>query len=400
MKKLLIIIFLVLLLSGCNFLKNPILRTIGNEIDVCEDECQTDENLYSTYLEAHKERIDEIIKSFINNDGVEMMILHNDEFVKKEDIVRHDYITDNFDIPVLYPINKVSQYIFELDIISKNCDDAGVCNETIDLVFRKSSDFKYGFDEYTGYYTYKINNNNIEYTKAVRFSIIEEEIEYISYLIDNTDMSIVDFDIFQEGIFKSYHYVSDSEYDFFYINQNTNDSLFFKQESESGVNITAYVSENQRFYAKTADNNYRYKIYDDMHFVSSISSISDKYSVISSMFYFPGWDEIHTRTTALDLFDTAYNQNDEVYQDYDIYNHHMNMFFIDIYAMKQMTEAEINEYNFPEGFLYDINFSDFYNEYVLWTETEDCLSIFDISKSNFEKALEEQIDHLSKLYIE
>ncbi|MDT8337252.1 MAG: lipoprotein, partial [Candidatus Izemoplasmatales bacterium] len=257
MKKLLLIIVLLLLLSGCTFLKNPILRTIGNEIDTCEDECQTDENLYASYLEAHKERIDELIKSFINNDGVEMMILRNDEFVKKEDIVRHDYITDNFDIPVLYPINNVSQYIYELDIISKNCDSAGVCNETIDMVFRKNSDFKYGFDEYTGYYTYLINNNDIEYTKAVRFNINDQEIEYISYIINNTDMSIVDFDIFQKGIFKSYHYVSDTEYDFFYINQNTTDSLFLKQESENEVNITAYVSDTQRFYIKTAANNFQ-----------------------------------------------------------------------------------------------------------------------------------------------
>jgi len=400
MKKLLIIIVLVLLMSGCNLLKNPVLRTIGNEIDTCEDECETDENLYASYLEAHKERIDEITKSFINNDDVEMMILRNDEFVKKEDIVRHDYITDNFDIPVLYPINKVSQYIYELDIISKNCDAAGVCNETIDLVFRKSSDFKYGFDEYTGYYTYLINNNDIEYTRAVHFNINEEEIEYISYLINNADMSIVDFDIFQKGIFKSYHYVSDTAYDFFYINQNTTDSLFLKQESENEVNITAYVSETQRFYVKTAANNFRLKIYDNMHFVSSIGNSSDKLSVISSMFFFPGWDEIHTRTVSLDLFHTAYNQNEEVYQDYDIYSYQTNMFFIDIYARIKMTETEITEYNFPNGFLYDISFSDFYNEYVIWTETKDYLSIFEITQSDFEQALEEQITHLSELYIE
>lgn len=400
MKKLLIIIVLVLLLSGCNFLKNPILRTIGNEIDTCEDECQTDENLYASYLEEHKERIDELMKSFINNDDVEMMILRNDELVKKDDIVRHDYVTDNFDIPILYPINKVHQYMFELDIISKNCDAAGVCNENIDLAFRKSSDFKYGFDEFTGYYTYLINNNDIEYIKTVRFNINDEEIEYTAYLINNTDMSIVDFEIFQNGIFKSYHYVSDTACDFFYINQNTNDSLFFKQESENEFSINAYVSDTQRFYAKTADNNYRFKIYDNMHFVSSISNISDDYSVISSMFYFPDWDEIHTRINSLDLFHTAYNQNEEVYQDYDIYSNQMNMFFIDFYAMKQLSKEEVTEYDFPQGFLYDIDFSSFYNEFERWTQTEDCLSIFEITKSDLEKSLELQIAHLSKLYIE
>jgi hypothetical protein len=257
-----------------------------------------------------------------------------------------DVFTSNEYIPIIQAYNNFEIIIEGMKSLNYHCSDSESCDGAYTYV--NVSDFEYGFNNESGYYSYSIDNNTKIYA---RFKFIGNELDYESIRF-NTVTKRFNYIIFKDNVFQVFHYNDENNYSLKYINLDNNEYLYIGAYASTQY-LYLYIPDSGIRYEKRSNNDFTVSVYDEMKFVASINYNSnyDQYLSKISFMSMSGWDEVYVSDRGIKLL----NNEEEVFTRYGITESKLNDYYQDLFAYEYFTKSQLSKYEFPNDL--DISYS-------------------------------------------
>lgn len=186
----------------------------------------------------------------------------------------------------------MSHIITNMYPLVNNCISGGDCEFPLPLSqYENLSSLYFEFNEFEGYYIItKLEGDNIVHHQESQFIFTEANLSFKSLIYDLSNGSYM-YQYFEEGIYREYRYISDTNYSFTYININTKDYIMYNSWGESET-INIYDSNKQVLYSSNMTDSFTVSLYDDMNFVTSLMVNNERYTNKIGLFYLNGWDSM------------------------------------------------------------------------------------------------------------
>lgn len=361
MKKLIIFFFMVALV-GCNSTSTLILDSPMIEEEICVDDCVTSKaEIYPYFVDYHSrlEEIKDEIAPERNSSSINQF--YSNTVYDRDEIITSDPVTGNSDILSYMPADEFSAVLsFAYDIV-RFCIIDEPCENPM---FPPGSDiieFNFGFNSSGGYVTYTLDESSLEMSKTSIQFIIDEDQEWYEMIEYDLDGGNFEYVVYSDGIYQKYRYTSDTIYSFNYIDTITQEKFIY-QSSETGKWMFYYNPNNQYSYIKIDSGQYYVKKMDQMEMIVQLKKVDEEYSIGFNFNLIQGWDQFLSSQPERPYNSILYNSGDEVFTDYTFNNIDTNLRYTTLVGTMILSEDELQNYTFPQGFTYEISMDDLLQE--------------------------------------
>jgi|GEM_PF-2764827 len=386
MKKWLILFLLSFLLLGCNATKDEIVKTLENDIEVCDEDCETDISLFEGYYNDYITNLDSNPLLVVKEGYTELIQLDTGETYTKQDIPRFDLLGTNMDIPVSYPADYFQYLLQQIEEIGYSCSLGTPCTGFFIDVFTTLTSIEYGFTENNGYY--KVSGTSSLYGDGItefKYAISSDSLTYEnSYYFPQSEN--FRYTIYEDGIYRRYEYQSESQYEFTYMNMNNYNYIKY-HHNESIEDLDYFDQRTQLLYNMTDSKEFSVTKYNNMEYVSELIKNDDGYVSAFNIFYLDGWDSFTYRSESKAPYSMLLYNDEEVFADLDIliYRQVSNFFIANVIVRMDNLE----DYSYPSEFNSDPTFEQMKITLNDFMNMEIPLDISGItSKSIFDKSIE------------
>ena len=351
MKKGLIMVLLVLLLTGCKS-KNDFFTPLENEIEVCIEECFTlEDDVLATDLD-HNGFVENLLENLFPSVENELPALEVGTSYTVSDLKWEDANTTASNSILSSPLRNFEYMVEEMANVTEHCLLNMPC---VYLGFSRTLSLgaiTYGYNDTSAFYELEM----IDYTgtvirvQSLRYNLDGEygSYEYLKYY---PDTGLYEYQLFQNGIHQTYNYSGETSYSYDYINIKTTEHLFFTKSNTESV---YYFDSSEEILYTADDGFYTVMKFDEEIKVTALSKLTYGYMFNINFHYVEGWDSLQKQDTARNLFDKLYLGSTEVFTEFEINTTSLTTEYMNVWGSMQLTKDELDDVSFPTGFNGDI----------------------------------------------
>lgn len=376
-KTLILVIFMSLFLISCDSTKEEYISILEEDIDVCIDGCQTDYDTYVLNLNTYSEYNNAWLEQFNGDLGENHNIIANGEMIDRDDIAREDPISHSYQLLISMPYRRVELAIQGIREIVQHCSVNGVCEAPFDYLYSNPTEMDFGFDDQSGF----ARTTNLDDEK--------KEIRYFTFNFDENDMQFETFQYseksgsllysyFNDGIFREYHFSSETEFEYYYFNSKTRESLAIFKNTDT-LSVQKFDPEKNVYYQNSKQEKYEVVIYDGFYNMMGLSFEDDVYTFDVSMFYMDGWDALTKDTLDNYPSNKLYNEGVEVFTDYVINVRTYNLKYVEVFGQMEMSVNQWNNFDLPSEFTGSVTKSDLIDELTYLMDLENPYDLIEIT---------------------
>lgn len=369
MKKLIIVCLFILIMTGCKESSIEYLEIIDSEIPVCQESCVTDPDAIQLLLTDYSELVDTqmlVIDEHLHDFPSQ---LSRGTSYSKDELSRVGSLIEiNFN-SILRPYKDFYVYFSQLysyiSFLSK------------EDVISPFKNVDYGFDDDSGFYKHISNSGtDSERIEDFKFNITDNDLQY-EFIVYSTIDNSYHYTSFQKNIYTRYIYTSESIYSFLYVNIDTHEIVEYSlSDQDEYVNIYDPVSNDAY---KMFNSNYEIAHFKDMEFVASLRNDDTGYPIQFSLYFTNGWNNILYGDPSVVPYSTLYNNENRIFEDYDINVQSLNGIYYNINALMTLSETQLEDYLFPTEFEGNISISELKNELDNFMSLENPLDLIGLT---------------------
>ncbi len=393
MKKLIIILLLILIMTGCKKSSEDFLITIDTEISVCQESCVTDQAEIRVLLTNFYELMDAQILTIAENEGDIPSPMSVEVSYAKDEIPRSSPILQINQNSILKPYQDFFSYSSMFNayigvlVIGEDEQSWGSVSVT---------DVDYGFDDVSGFYkhTYNSGKEN-ERIEGFKFKITEDDMQY-EFIVYSTNLESYQYTSFQNNIYRKYTYTSESIYSFTYINMNSNSIVEYSVKDQDEI-VNIYDPDSKDVY-RMVNSNYETSHFEDLEFVASLRKDDTGYPVQFSLYFTDGWDEVVYRDPSVIPYSTIFNEEVRVFEDYDILVSSLKGRYYNTNALMTLSETQLEDYEFPVEFEGNTSISELKEKLDDFMDMENPLDIVGLEITSIQNRCIEILDMITEKY--
>jgi len=355
MKKIMIFV-LLLLLVGCTSLEDNIVKIPDMDIDVCDDSCETDQSTILDLFDGYYEKIDSLNASIDNYFTGAVVALDSNQLYDREDIPREDLVGSNYDLPIFRVFHSLG-VIGDFERFVTFCEYGAECEQWFIAPGWTPTVYDYGFDENSGFINYTLGTVAGP-VMAISFEFIfdgeDTKYEYLQYSIEHENYV---YQVFEEGVYKKFHLISDTHKAFTYIDIETHEYLYYYIDGDE-TRIDYFNAKDEILYRKETNGAYSVRSYDGMEMVLNLTRNEEDYTLQYNLFYVDGWDTLGYKEDQVTHYSKVYLGDEEVFTDYLVYSSNMGLRYFYVYGNIVLTPTELDDYECLEGYTGDMSIDD------------------------------------------
>ncbi|MFH2116844.1 MAG: hypothetical protein ABII85_02230 [Bacillota bacterium] len=394
MKKFIIILLSILILTGCKSNNDEDIPD-ENEIKVCKETCETDQDLFQSHLLNYQSMIDAHMIAIIENKYGDGVYLDQNTWYSKEDIPRFDPITDHHIIKIETPYTSFNTLLRTLNAYIPYCSIEGVCEGASYGQTFFSTGIDYGFDDESGYFhQVLVKGTDDERIENYTYNVTDDDFGYES-LAYFPNKGKVFYKHFKNNIYQAYEYFSDSEYSYTYVDINTNEYIFYSL-SDGNEWIQIYNPNTEMSFEKYRTQ-YTVSLYDNFDLVTSLLKAEEIYTVTISLFSLSDWN-------LLKIIDSSGSAQVSTYSSfldgYAISARSKGSRYYNVNAKMNLDESQLALYNFPSTYTGKISFIVLNQELIIFMGSENLLDSTGLSKDSIKSDCLDLLDQYAGIYKE
>ena len=359
--KRIIMLFLLLLLLGCNTIttnetttESELIDMFSSDFKVCEDACITDQSSFFDIASDLNEKVSDMIESIIDNEDKTTYIFRPNEIYYKDDIIRNDRYSNNNDIPILRPYEMFFGHLTYMSQLVWACDFES-CGNPFSEYPLNIQNVEYGFNQTEGFYSFLATSESGEVEEQVefKFKLSDDKITYerIQYYPQNSN--------FEYSSFDGTHYLELKNY-------LTGYFTLIKINVDTFATQNIYLNERSYFVRMyTPEENLSYEIssptdiidievavsyYENMEMISALKWDNEEYTSTISFHFVNGWDSILYRPEDRNPYSRLLLNETPVFEEYQIHCYLQGLRYYVLKGSVILTEEEMSSYVYPEEF--------------------------------------------------
>lgn len=277
---------------GCTPNEETFLDIPNVDFNTCDDNCVTDKASIDVLMEGYGAALNDLSLEIAPESNGDVFLLASGETYDREDLKTADEVTNNFDIPIFYPLYEFGLIlekavaVYDYCVIGEDCLNPLIQNG-MDIIR-----FGYGFTETAGYVLYTLGENDEELvTTSIEFQI-DDEFATFSYIewYHETDQYI--YELYNDGIYWQYQYADADSYMLYYIDESTGKSIKYYHNTPLDW-CTIYDPENQTVYHEAfLSGEIRVDQFDGMSVLAGLAYDGETYTLSLNFHYVTDWNRL------------------------------------------------------------------------------------------------------------
>jgi len=395
MKKVLLVVS-ILLLSGCSKVQNDAdVNDFEIDVIVCKEDCSSIQSDFNAINQIHKANIESYNLSIAPNMNGDSKLLFGGETYEREDLNRTDPISGNWYIPISGAIAEYSNMMFQMSFLVQNCEVNTDCS-SLSTNVEYLTKVDYGFNEHSGYYTFTAieDDDNILFIEELKFNFDDEfgNYEYIRYY---PGKDLFEYKTWIDGVLSIYK-LNDDMYTFDYINVNTMEVTSANIDDEMYTIMHFNPLESIYYLYNSKSNKYSVSLIDNFEPVAELS-YDGVYKCGLNFHFVNGWDSLFKTDDPSEFsFDTLYNNDEIVFDQFQIRSQYMGLRYHNIFGYKEVPADDINSFRFPNEYTGELTFDELYSKLTKFVGYEHGFKIAGVTMID----LFDDIDEIHKYLIE
>ncbi|XFA98668.1 hypothetical protein ACAG96_07310 [Candidatus Izemoplasma sp. B36] len=376
-KSLILVIFMSLFLISCDSNNEAYIGILEQDIEVCVDGCQTDYDTYVLNMSTYSDYNNAWLEQFNGDLGENHNIIQNGEMINREDIAREDPVSHSYQLLISMPYKRIELAIQGIREIVLHCNVNGSCEAPFDFLYPNPTEMDFGFDDKSGFARTTNLDDGKKEIRYYTFNFDEDDMQYEIFQYSEESGSLL-YSYFNNGIFREYHFSSETEFDYYYFNSKTRESFALYKDIDS-LELQKFDPDKGVYYQKSQSEKYEVIIYDDFCNMIGLSYNDDVYTFNVSMFYMNGWDALTKDISNSYPDNKVYNGETEVFTNYMIEVRTYDLKYVEVFGQIEMSVNEWNDFEIPTEFTGSAAKSDLTDELTYLMDLESPYNLINVT---------------------